>query len=96
MNVKNLFLHGTLSQVDYMTAPLGYGALPSYVCRFCRAIYGVDFSLQYFELVSWRVAGITLFVWHTRYRRVVLLRYMDYMIITGDNACGILYVKHYL
>ena len=41
MDVKNAFLHGSLSEIVYMTPPLGYNIPTGHVCLLRRVVYGL-------------------------------------------------------
>jgi hypothetical protein len=43
LNVKNAFLHGTLSEIVYCSQPAGFvdPAHPQLVCRFNKSLYGL-------------------------------------------------------
>ena len=43
LDVKNAFLHGTLTETDYCTQPTGFvdSSKPDYVCRLNKSLYGL-------------------------------------------------------
>jgi len=57
MDVKNAFLHGSLTEDVYMQPPSGFTTPPGYVCHLHRAIYGLKQALQ---------------AWYERFRRAFI------------------------
>jgi hypothetical protein len=102
LDVKNAFLNGELHEEVYMRPPPGYFVPDGMVCRLRRSLYGLKQAprawFQRFASVI-TAAGFTpsdhdpaLFV-HTSSRGRTLLLYVDDMIITGDDAEYIAFVK---
>jgi len=106
MDVKNAFLHGDLNEEVYMQPPPGVSAPPGYVCRLRRALYGLKQAprawFERFVSVIW-AAGFSpsdhdpaLFIHLSSRGRTLLLLYVDDILITGDDADQISYVKQQL
>ena len=95
-DVKNAFLNGDLHEEVYMQPPPGYPHSGSQVCCLHCALYGLkQVSRAWFEKFSLVVAqqGFTssphdtaLFVQRSSAGITLILLYVDYMIITGDNS----------
>lgn len=106
MDVKNAFIHGDLQEEVYMQPPPGLTCPSGHVLRLRRALYGLKQAPRaWFERFSSVVlkAGFVasehdsaLFI-HTSSRgRTILLLYVDDMIITGDDASHVAFVKQRL
>ena len=89
-----------------MTPPPGLRASPGLVCRLRRALYGLKQTpracFERFSLVI-AVADFTasihdpaVFTYSSSRDRTVLLRYVDDMILTGDDPAHIVFVKQKL
>ena len=95
MNVKNVFLNGTLSKEVYMKPPPGTTPPPQKVCLLCHALYGLKQAPQaWFATFSSTITQLgftssshdsTLFTRQTSSGIVPLLLHVDDMIITGDD-----------
>ncbi|WVZ79627.1 hypothetical protein U9M48_027185, partial [Paspalum notatum var. saurae] len=89
LDVKNAFLHGTLSETVYSEQPSGF------VCRLNRSLYGLKqaprawysrfashlLSLGFHETKS----DTSLFVFHHGSDTVYLLLYVDYIVLTASS-----------
>ena len=106
LDVKNAFLHGDLNEEVYMQPPPGVAAPSGYVCRLRRALYGLKQAPRaWFERFVFviRAAGFSpsdrepaLFIHLSSRGCTLLLLYVDDILITGDGAYHISYVKQQL
>ena len=106
MDVTNAFLYGDLSEEVYMTPPPDLPYSPQQVCRLCRAIYGLKQAPRvWFEPfhntvlaigVTERSSDYALLTRRTPRGITLLLLYVDDMVISGDNAYFILFLKQHL
>ncbi|XP_014660852.1 uncharacterized protein LOC106804392 [Setaria italica] len=94
LDVKNAFLHGTLSETLYCTQPSGFEdpARPGVVCRLNKSLYGLKqaprtwnsrfasylLSLGFHEAKS----DTSLFIYHRDADVVYLLLYVDDIVLT--------------
>jgi hypothetical protein len=97
LDVKNAFLHGSLSEEVYMDQPPGYTdpRFPNHVCRLHKAIYELkqaprawfhrfnSFLLQYGFTCSH--ADYSFFVFHKPAGIIYLLLHVDDIVLTGNN-----------
>ncbi|CAN6203909.1 unnamed protein product [Urochloa humidicola] len=97
LDVKNAFLHGTLSETVYCAQPFGFEdpAHPDYVCRLNRSLYGLKqaphawysrfatylISLGFIETKS----DASLFVYRRGSNTVYLLLYVDDIVLTASS-----------
>ena len=97
LDVKNAFLHGTLSETVYCSQPTGFGdpALPGHVCKLNRSLYGLKqaprawysrfasflLSLGFSEAKS----DTSLFILHRGTETVYLLLYVDDIVLTASS-----------
>ena len=97
LDVKNAFLHGTLSETVYCSQPTGFAnsALPQHVCRLNKSLYGLKqaprawysrfatflLSLGFTEARS----DTSLFVYHRGPETVFLLLYVDDIVLTASS-----------
>ncbi|KAM2568815.1 hypothetical protein TB2_009006 [Malus domestica] len=107
MDVKNSFLHEVLQEEVYLQPPPGYNGLKdNMMCKLHKAIYGLKQSsrawyaklnsvLEKARFVRSNVDS-SLFVKTSTNGKLVVLIYMDYLIITGDNAVEIEALKRSL
>ncbi|XP_020114487.1 uncharacterized protein LOC109728471 isoform X3 [Ananas comosus] len=98
LDVKNAFLHGTLSEEVYMKQPPGFvhPSLPSHVCRLRKAIYGLKQAPRaWFQRFTSFLSEIgfvgstadpSMFVCHSSSGTLVLLLYVDDIIVTGSSS----------
>ena len=98
LDVKNAFLHGTLSETVYCCQPTGFidTALPDHVCRLNKSLYGLKqaphawysrfatylLSLGFVEAKS----DTSLFIYHRGNEIVYLLLYVDDIVLTACSA----------
>ena len=107
LNINNAFLHGFLDEEIYMVPPAGYTkARPGQVCRLYRSLYGLKQASR-----QWNI-GLCRFLTSHGFTRsksdyslfskvchglfIFILVYVDDLLITGDDAMGILHVKQAL
>ena len=97
LDVKNAFLHGTLSEIVYCAQPAGFEdpAHPDFVCRLNRSLYGLKkaprawysrfatylLSLGFIEAKS----DILLFVYHRGPDTIYFLFYVDDIVLTASS-----------
>ena len=97
LDVKNAFLHGTLSETVYCAQPAGFedSAHPDFVCRLNRSLYGLKkaprawysrfatylLSLGFIEAKS----DTSLFVYHRGPDTIYLLLYVDDIVLTASS-----------
>jgi Reverse transcriptase (RNA-dependent DNA polymerase) len=105
MDVKNVFLQGTLEEEVYMTLPPGHKRenMSNLVCRLNKSIYGLKQSpkawygkLSQFLLscnfkISW--ADTSLFIKYNENGITIVLVYVDDIIITGNSQSEIDAIK---
>jgi len=98
LDVKNAFLHGSISEDLYMQQPPGMADSqhPTHVCKLQRALYGLKqaprawfdcfsaFLLKYGFFCS--LSDPSLFVLHSDYGSLILLLYIDDMLLTGSAS----------
>ncbi|WVZ73451.1 hypothetical protein U9M48_021755 [Paspalum notatum var. saurae] len=97
LDVKNAFLHGTLSETVYCVQPSGFedSVHPDYVCRLNKSLYGLKqaprawysrfaaylISLGFVEAKS----DTSLFVYHRGSDLIYLLVYVDDIVLTASS-----------
>nr|GFC06925.1 ribonuclease H-like domain-containing protein [Tanacetum cinerariifolium] len=98
LDVKNVFLHGHLSETVDMYQPLGFvdPARPDYLCHLQKSLYGLKQTLrawfQRFASFATRIGfqqsktDASLFVYHFGSDIVYLLLYVDDIILTASSA----------
>ena len=98
LDVKNTFLHGTLSKTVYCAQPAGFEdtAHPDHVCCLNKSLYGLKqaprawysrfathlLSLGFVEAK----ADTSLFIYRRRIDTVYLLFYVDDIVLTASSA----------
>jgi len=97
LDVKNSFLHGTLSETMYCSQPMGFAnsALPQHVCRLNKSLYGLKQAprIWYNRFASFLLSlGFTearsdtsLFIYHCGTETVFLLLYVDDIVLTASS-----------
>ncbi|GKD89388.1 ribonuclease H-like domain-containing protein [Tanacetum coccineum] len=98
LDVKNAFLHGSLSETVYMHQPPGFTnpAHPDYVCLLQRSLYGLKQAprawFQHFTSYATRVrfyhskSDSSLFIFHRGSETAYLLIYVDDIILTVSSS----------
>jgi len=98
LDVKNMFMHGLLSENIYMEQPPGMADLqfPNHVCKLQKALYGLkqaprawfdrfgSFLLKYGFFYS--KADPSLFIWHSNIGSLILLLYVDVILPTRSTT----------
>ena len=95
LDVKNVFLHGTLSETVYCSQPTGFvdSAHPSHVCKLNKSLYGLKqaprawynrfashlLTLGFVEAKS----DTSLFIYRRGTDTVYLLLYVDDIVLTA-------------
>ncbi|KAL9256712.1 Retrovirus-related Pol polyprotein from transposon RE1-like protein [Drosera capensis] len=106
-DIKNVILHGDLTETVYMLQPPGYEtAEENHVCHLRNSLYGLKQSPRaWFEKFSKVIQAIgfsrssadsSLFVHRRSQGTVILFVYVDDIIITSDDTGGIVKVKAHL
>jgi len=97
LDVKNAFLHGTLSETVYCSQPTGFAnsALPQHVCRLNKSLYGLKQAPRawYSRFASFLLSlGFTearsdtsLFVYRRGTETIYLLLYVDDIVLTASS-----------
>lgn len=108
LDVKNAFLHGDLKEEVYMKAPPAYLSHEhtSKVCKLKKALYGLkERPRAWFDKFSKSVerAGFmksceddSMFIRKEGTHIAILLVYVDYIILSGDDHKAILSLKNLL
>jgi hypothetical protein len=96
--VKNVFLHGTLTEYVYCCQPTGFTDLahPDLVCHLCKSLYGLKQAprVWYSRFASYLTTmGFTeaksdtsLLIFHCGSDTVYLLLYVDDIILTASST----------
>jgi hypothetical protein len=96
-DVKNAFLHGTLTENVYCSQPTGFvgAALPDHVCNFNKSLYGLKqaplvwynrFAAYLFSLgFSEAKYDTSLFIYRRGNETVYLLLYVDDIVLTASS-----------
>jgi len=97
LDVKNVFLHGTLSETVYCSQPTGFvdTALPPHVCKLNKSLYGLKQAPRawYSRFATYLlVLGFTeaksdtsLFIYRRGTDTVYLLLYVDDIVLTASS-----------
>jgi hypothetical protein len=91
LDVKNAFLHGTLTETVYCSQPTGFAdpAHPDLVCRLKKSLYGLKSRFTSFLLslgFAEAKSDTFLFVFHRGSDTVYLLLYVDDIILTAFST----------
>jgi hypothetical protein len=98
LDVKNAFLHGTLTETVYCSQPTGFvdAARPDLVCRLNRSLYGLKQAPQawYSRFASYLASigfveaksDTSLFIYWRGDDTVYLLLYVDDIVLTASTA----------
>jgi hypothetical protein len=98
LNVKNVFIHGTLSETVFCCQPIDFAnpAHPDFVCHLRKSLYGLKqtprasysrfatylTTLRFIEAKS----DTSLFIFHHGLDTVYLLLYVDDIILTTSST----------
>ena len=98
LDVKNAFLHGTLTETVYCVQPSGFvdSSRPNFVCRHNKSLYGLKqaprawhtrfathlLSLGFVEAKS----DTSLFTYHRGSDTAYLLLYVDDIVLTASSV----------
>jgi hypothetical protein len=98
LNVKNAFLHGSLTETVYCSQPTDFvdAAHPDLVCWLNRSLYGLKQALRawYSRFASYLASigfveaesGTSLFIYRRGDDTVYLLLYVDDIVLTASTA----------
>jgi hypothetical protein len=98
LDVKNAFLHGTLSETVFCCQPTGFAdpAHPDLVCRLRKSLYGLKQALRawYSQFATYLTTpgfievklDTSLFIFHRGLDTVYLLFYVDDIILTASST----------
>jgi hypothetical protein len=98
LNVKNAFLHGTLTETVYCNQPTGFvdADRPDLVCRLNRSLYGLKQALRawYSRFASYLASidfteaksDTSLFIYRRGDDTVYLLPYVDDIVLTASTT----------
>jgi hypothetical protein len=98
LDIKNTFLHGTLSETVYCSQPVGFvdPTQPERVCRLNKSLYGLKQAprawynrFATYLLTLWFVeakSDTSLFVFHRGADMVYLLLYADDIVLTASST----------
>ena len=97
LDVKNVFLHGTLSETVYCSQPAGFvdSSRPDMVCRLNKSLYGLKQAPRawYSRFATFLLTlGFTeaksdtsLFIYHRGDETAYLLLYVDDIVLTASS-----------
>jgi hypothetical protein len=97
LDVKNVFLHGTLSETVYYSQPTGFvdPTQPDLVCRLNKSLYELKQAphVWYSQFATYlsrgfveAKSGTSLFVFHRGADTVYLLLYIDDIVLTASST----------
>jgi hypothetical protein len=98
LDVKNAFLHGTLTEIVYCSQPTGFvdAAHPDLVCRLNRSLYGLKQAPRaWYSRFATHLASIgfveaksdtSLFIYRRGEDTAYLLLYVDNIVLTASTA----------
>jgi hypothetical protein len=97
LNVKNAFLHGTLTEIVYCSQPAGFvdPSCPDLVCRLNKSLYGLkqDPRAWYSRFATFLLTlgfveaklDTSLFIYHLADGVAYLLLYVDDIVLTASS-----------
>lgn len=97
LDVKNVFLHGTLSETIYYAQPIGFedSAHPDFICHLSKSLYGLKQApctwysrfASYIQFVGFVEAksDTSIFVYHRGTETTYLLLYVDDIVLTASS-----------
>ena len=98
LDVKNAFLHGTLSETVYYAQPAGFEdpSHPDFVCRLNRSLYGLKYAPRawYSHFAAYLISlgfveaksDTSLFVYRHGTDAIYLLLYVDDIVLTASSS----------
>uniref|UniRef100_A0A2N9GIX5 Reverse transcriptase Ty1/copia-type domain-containing protein n=1 Tax=Fagus sylvatica TaxID=28930 RepID=A0A2N9GIX5_FAGSY len=101
IDIRNAFLHGTLTEQVFMSQPPGYQHpnYPTHVCQLQKAIYGLKQAPRaWFSRLSSRLLALgfhgsrsdsSLFIYNKASIIMYVLIYVDDIILTGSHSAAI-------
>jgi hypothetical protein len=106
MDVKNVFLHGDLSEEIYIEQPQGFMQDSSLVCRLKKSLYGLKQAPRawYAKMDSYLLShnfvrcklDLNVYMLRTIDSLLLLVLYVDDLLITGCSTSSIATVKRIL
>jgi hypothetical protein len=87
LNVKNAFLHGTLSETVFCSQPTSFAdpAHPGLVCRLRKSLYGLKQAPWAWYIIEAK-SDTSLFIFRRGSDTVYLLLYVDDIILTASST----------
>jgi histone deacetylase 1/2 len=96
LDVKNAFLHGTLTETVYYSQPTGFvdSSRPDFICRLNKSLYGLKqaprawysrFATSLQTLGFTEGSNTSLFIYHYGGEIAYLLLYVDDIVLTASS-----------
>jgi hypothetical protein len=97
IDIQNTFLHGDISEVVYMSQPLGFAhpQFPTHICKLQKALYGLKqaprawFSRRGKLLTLGSQSDTSLFICKSATYTILVLIYVDDILITSSNPSAV-------
>jgi hypothetical protein len=101
IDIHNAFLHGTISEVVYMTQPPGFShpQFPTHVCKLQKALYGLKQAPRaWFSRLSGKLqqpgfhgskSDTSLFIYKSAAYTTLVLIYVDDILITSSKPSAV-------
>lgn len=101
IDIQNGFLHGTISEVVYMTQPSGFShpQFPTHLCKLRKALYGLKQAPRaWFSRLSGKLLQLgfhgsksdtSLFIYKSAAYTTLVLIYVDDILITSSNPSAV-------
>lgn len=97
LDVKSVFLHGTLDEIVYCVQPAGFvdSSRPDHVCRLNKSLYGLKHAPRaWYSRFATRILSIgfvsaksdtSLFIYQHNHDTIYLLLYVDDIVLTTSS-----------
>jgi hypothetical protein len=97
LDVKNVFLHGTLDETVYCVQPAGFvdNSRPDHVCRLNKSLYGLKQAPRaWYSRFATHILSLgfvsaksdpSLFIYHHGHDNIYLLLYVDDIVLTASS-----------